>query len=106
MRQVFAAVQHVHPFRVAHRDIKMENVVLEHEGVPLCANTLKLSDFGFARRVATFGMTTVCGTPEYTAPEVLKGQPYSETCDVWSCGIINFVLLDGNFPFEGKNEAQ
>jgi len=106
MRQVLAAVQHLHSNGLAHRDVKMENILLERKGVPLELNTLKLSDFGFARRVAAAGMTTVCGTPEYAAPEVLKRHPYSEKCDVWSCGIINFVLLSGNFPFDGNNEAQ
>merc|ERR1719471_1760399 len=106
MKQVFAAVHHLHGRNIAHRDIKLENILLAREGVPLELNTLKLSDFGFARRVATSGMTTVCGTPQYTAPEVLRRRPYSEKCDVWSCGVTAFVLLGGCFPFDGEDEAQ
>jgi len=106
MTQVLAALQHLHGRRVAHRDVKMENCVLERKGVPPERNTVKLTDFGFARRLGITGMTTVCGTPEYSAPELLKGKRYNEKCDVWSCGVMAYIIFDGTFPFSGDTYLQ
>jgi len=85
---------------IVHRDIKPENVLIDREQ----NNCLKIIDFGTS--VAKGGselLTTTHGTSYYIAPEVLKKQ-YNEKCDVWSVGVILYILLSGKPPFDGKND--
>ncbi|KAL7185027.1 hypothetical protein ACSBR2_027049 [Camellia fascicularis] len=97
--QLISAVNHCHRMGIAHRDIKPDNVFFDSR------NKLKLGDFGSAdwfcgERAAMRG---VVGTPYYVAPEVLLGREYNEKVDVWSAGVILYIMLAGVPPFYGDN---
>ncbi|KAH7389604.1 kinase-like domain-containing protein [Phaeosphaeria sp. MPI-PUGE-AT-0046c] len=107
--QLVSAVGYMHSMGIAHRDIKPENVLLSAEG------DLKLSDFGLAALFKKDGQlrvcNTVCGSPPYIAPEIVSGRRsqrvdmldvgyMANICDVWSCGVVLFVLLVGNTPWD------
>ncbi|KAM7508537.1 hypothetical protein LguiA_018990 [Lonicera macranthoides] len=98
-QQLINAVDYCHSRGVYHRDLKPENLLLDSYGV------LKVSDFGlsaFSQQVREDGLLhTACGTPNYVAPEVLMDKGYDGTsADVWSCGVILFVLMAGYLPFD------
>jgi calcium-dependent protein kinase len=110
MRQIVSAILHMHEKGVCHRDIKPENFMFSDKGKD---SELKLIDFGLSKR---FGknesgvpggdfMHSIVGTPYYVAPEVLEGN-YGFQCDVWSLGIIFYILLCGYPPFEGDNNKE
>jgi calcium/calmodulin-dependent protein kinase I len=65
---------------------------------------LKIADFGFAKKCPSTGLTTMCGTPGYVAPEILERIPYDTQCDLWSLGVIVYILLGGYSPFEEKSQ--
>jgi serine/threonine protein kinase len=94
---------YMHERRVAHRDLKPENLLLAK---PDDTRSLKIADFGFAKHVvADNGCRTLCGTPGYLAPEILERWPaYDTKCDMWSVGVIIFLLLGGYLPFEDEDE--
>ncbi|KAJ8540030.1 hypothetical protein K7X08_026419 [Anisodus acutangulus] len=101
-QQLINAVDYCHSRGVYHRDLKPENLLLDSFG------TLKVSDFGLSalsKQVRDDGLLhTACGTPNYVAPEVLTDKGYDgTTTDVWSCGVILFVLMAGYLPFEEPN---
>ncbi|XVF22300.1 hypothetical protein REPUB_Repub12eG0161100 [Reevesia pubescens] len=100
--QLINAVDYCHSRGVYHRDLKPENLLLDSYGV------LKVSDFGlsaFSQQVRDDGLLhTACGTPNYVAPEVLKDKGYDGTSsDIWSSGVILFVLMAGYLPFDEPN---
>ena len=102
-KQVFMVASYLHDKSIIHRDLKPENIVLEESDGTL---NIKIIDFG----AATFYskkklMRGAQGTIYYTAPEVHEGN-YDEKCDVWSCGVITYVLLCGKLPFEGTTDEQ
>ncbi|KAJ8747742.1 hypothetical protein K2173_013067 [Erythroxylum novogranatense] len=97
MRQLLEAIAHCHRFNIVHRDIKPDNVLFDSR------NRVKLADFGSADRLgAGEGMRSVVGTPYYVAPEVLTGREYNEKVDVWSAGVVLYVMLAGIPPFYGE----
>eukprot|EP01013_Petalomonas_cantuscygni_P006788 TRINITY_DN1805_c0_g1_i1.p1 TRINITY_DN1805_c0_g1~~TRINITY_DN1805_c0_g1_i1.p1 ORF type:complete len:342 (+),score=65.92 TRINITY_DN1805_c0_g1_i1:116-1141(+) len=110
-REFIAGLAFVHKHGVAHRDLKLENLLIASDG------RLKISDFGLARAGAATrdlgglesdakDFVTRCGTPNYVAPEVLTEPHYNGfKVDVWSAGVILFVLLSGRLPFPAKNIA-
>mmetsp|Transcript_44514 Transcript_44514/g.107258 ORF Transcript_44514/g.107258 Transcript_44514/m.107258 type:complete len:1230 (-) Transcript_44514:3643-7332(-) len=100
---VLSALEFMHKQRVAHRDLKPENLLLASRESLL---PVKLADFGFAKAVAKKnGCRTLCGTPGYLAPEILERWPaYDVKCDIWSVGVILFLLLGGYLPFDADDE--
>lgn len=103
--QMTRAVAHAHSRGVVHRDLKPENILLRS----LDSDTgIKLADLGFAKIVSgpMSPMTTPCGTPGYVAPEILSGKPYTMRVDIWSLGVIFFILLCGYPPFVSEKDDQ
>ena len=87
-----------------HRDLKPENLLLVSDESD---TDIKLVDFGFARHIKDLsGDVSICGTPDYIAPEILKREGYSSACDIWSAGIIAYVLLGGYPPFYDEDDAK
>ncbi|XP_028795654.1 phosphoenolpyruvate carboxylase kinase 2-like [Neltuma alba] len=102
MRQLMQAVSHCHRVGVAHRDIKPENILFAGQ-----QGRLKLADFGSAEFFKKGElMSGVVGTPYYVAPEVVACREYSEKVDVWSSGVILYMMLSGNPPFDGETEVE
>ncbi|XP_054804585.1 phosphoenolpyruvate carboxylase kinase 2-like isoform X2 [Prosopis cineraria] len=102
MRQLMQAVSHCHRLGVAHRDIKPENILFMGQH-----GRLKLADFGSAEIFKERElMSGVVGTPYYVAPEVVGGREYSEKVDVWSSGVILYMMLSGAPPFDGETEVE
>jgi hypothetical protein len=100
-QQLVVALHFCHKQGVCHRDLKPENLLVDDKG------SIKITDFGLANiQAADSGklLMTVCGTPNYVAPEVLKEKGYKGAeADVWSCGVILFVMLAGYLPFDDPN---
>lgn len=107
MYQLLHAVFYMHAQHIAHRDLKPENFLLKEKGVPLASNTLKIIDFGIAKkfRPGKSDLKTRAGTAYYVAPEVMHGR-YTEKCDIWSCGVIMYILLSGAPPFAGDDDDE
>uniref|UniRef100_A0A6B2LAP7 Protein kinase domain-containing protein n=1 Tax=Arcella intermedia TaxID=1963864 RepID=A0A6B2LAP7_9EUKA len=103
MRQLFDAIEYIHSQDVVHRDLKPENLLLEDEST---STRVKLSDFGLSRIFDDSSMNTACGTPGYVAPEILRAQGYNSSVDMWSAGVIMYILLCGYPPFYNENDAK
>jgi len=102
VRQLLSALNYLHGSRVVHRDVKPENMLLQS---PADDAPLKLIDFGIARTYEPGQvLTTCCGTPMYISPQVLA-KSYNQLCDVWSAGVITYVLLCGSAPFFARDES-
>ena len=106
-RTLFDAMAYCHKHRVAHRDMKPENLLLQNYDTTSNDNQqhhhhlIKVCDFGFAKFVERpNSLITLCGTAAYMAPEILNYQPYDQRVDNWSVGVILFMLLGGYAPFD------
>ena len=93
--QIVYGLEFLHTYGICHRDLKPENILMDEN------NNVKIGDFGFARWMRTNIAETSCGSPHYTAPEIIKGDPYDgRAADVWSLGVIFYTFLCGRRPFE------
>ncbi|KAI9914337.1 hypothetical protein PsorP6_006888 [Peronosclerospora sorghi] len=95
-----------HDADVVHRDLKPENLLLSSAEDDA---DIKLADFGFAKKTAIrngdTGLSTACGTPGYVAPEILRAKSYGKEVDIWSIGVITYILLCGYPPFHHENRS-
>eukprot|EP00873_Tetraselmis_striata_P039134 jgi/Tetstr1/459398/TSEL_004777.t1 len=101
-KQLLLALEHLHRNGIAHRDLKLENIVL---GPDDCPSSVKIIDFGLAGQISEDcpHLSRPCGTPVSTAPEVLvQNARYGTSCDIWSLGCLLFTLLSGAPPFGAK----
>ncbi|ORZ00575.1 kinase-like domain-containing protein [Syncephalastrum racemosum] len=97
-QQIICAVEYCHRHKIVHRDLKPENLLLDAN------NNVKIADFGLSN-IMTDGdfLKTSCGSPNYAAPEVISGKLYAgPEVDVWSCGVILYVMLCGRLPFDDE----
>lgn len=99
LRPLLESVAYMHDLGIVHRDLKPENI--------LCGENLedlKIADFGLSKMIMpTEKMEQACGTLSYVAPEVLTNKGYGKEADLWSVGVIMFLLLCGKLPFDGEN---
>eukprot|EP00102_Acyrthosiphon_pisum_P019292 XP_016656502.1 PREDICTED: calcium/calmodulin-dependent protein kinase type 1 isoform X2 [Acyrthosiphon pisum] len=102
IRQVLGAVDYMHEQGVVHRDLKPENLLYYSTDDD---SKIMISDFGLSKIEDSGVMATACGTPGYVAPEVLAQKPYGKAVDVWSIGVISYILLCGYPPFYDENDA-
>ncbi|KAF7251020.1 Hormonally up-regulated neu tumor-associated kinase [Varanus komodoensis] len=97
IRQLILAVEHLHRAGVVHRDLKIENLLLDED------NNIKLIDFGLSNCTSILGysdpFSTQCGSPAYAAPELLARKKYGPKIDVWSIGVNMYAMLTGTLPF-------
>jgi len=102
IKQVLSAVAYMHSEGVVHRDLKPENLLYHSTDED---SKIMISDFGLSKMEDSGIMATACGTPGYVAPEVLAQKPYGKSVDVWSIGVISYILLCGYPPFYDENDA-
>jgi len=103
MKQILSAVQYCHQMGVIHRDIKAENILFSKNSLE---STVKVIDFGISIKYERDSIfKDKVGTVLYIAPEVLNGS-YNEKCDIWSCGVLMFILLSGEPPFYSNSREE
>ena len=97
--QILLAIEYLHNNGYIYRDLKPENILIDKDG------NVKLTDFGLSKMVLNDKSTTdtICGTPEYLAPEIFRQQSYTKCVDWFSFGILLYEMICGNFPFKLKN---
>lgn len=93
---IVLALKYLHGYNIIYRDLKPENLLLDHRGY------LRIADFGFAK-VVDDRTWTLCGTPEYLAPEIIEQKGHSKAVDWWACGILTYEMLVGYPPFFDEN---
>ncbi|XVF17741.1 hypothetical protein REPUB_Repub10bG0149700 [Reevesia pubescens] len=103
-QQLISGVSYCHAMQVCHRDLKLENTLLDGSPAP----RLKICDFGYSKSSVLHSQPkSTVGTPAYIAPEVLLRQEYDgKIADVWSCGVTLYVMLVGAYPFEDPDEPR
>ena len=103
IKTVVEAIKYLHGIRIVHRDLKPENLLYNNATDDA---QIKITDFGLAKAKAASDMSTACGTPGYVAPEVLKNEKYGPAVDMWSVGVILYILLCGFPPFYHEQTKQ
>ncbi|PBK92773.1 snf 1 [Armillaria gallica] len=98
-QQIISGIEYSHRLKIVHRDLKPENVLLDDN------LNVKIADFGLSSEIRDGDfLSTSCGSPNYAAPEVIRGGVYAgPEIDVWSCGVILYVMLCGRLPFEDED---
>jgi len=95
--EILLAIEYLHERDIIYRDLKTHNIMLDEKG------HIKLIDFGLAKILENGHAGTICGTPNYVAPEVLINKSYTKLIDFWSLGIVIYEMLSGYTPFYGDN---
>ena len=108
---ILQGVSYLHSKNIVHRDLKLENLMFSSPGD---IQSLKILDYGFSKHFESNGdtLSTVCGSPQYVAPEILNismgatgpNMQYTQACDCWSIGVIIYMLLGGYAPFDEDDE--
>jgi serine/threonine protein kinase len=103
--QMLSALSYMDSKGVAHRDLKMENIVLT---TAADSTHVKIIDFGLSDQLSQTKTSfhEACGTPMYLAPAVASRVPYGTSCDVWSAGVVLFMLLSSDYPFQGHSVSE
>lgn len=101
MSDLLQAIKYMHEAGIVHRDLKPENLLITRRDN---VSILKLADFGFATQSAGEDLTKDCGTLDYIAPEILNRQNYGKAVDMWSVGVIMYILLSGYPPFFDRSD--
>ncbi|XP_018429202.1 PREDICTED: serine/threonine-protein kinase 33-like [Nanorana parkeri] len=108
-----SAIAYLHKKDIAHRDLKLENILVksnENQSEEEMTGNIKVTDFGLAVQKGGVGsenmLQTTCGTPVYMAPEIINAHDYSQQCDIWSIGVIMYMLLCGDPPFMASSEGE
>jgi serine/threonine-protein kinase SRK2 len=103
-QQLICGVDYCHSLQICHRDLKLENTLLDGSPAPL----LKICDFGYSKSSLLHSRPkSTVGTPAYIAPEVLSRREYDgKHADVWSCGVTLYVMLVGGYPFEDPDDPR
>jgi len=103
IQQILLGLKHMHSKHIAHLDLKPENIMLKNKNSPL----LKLIDFGLSRKIKPGDeVREMLGTPEFVSPEVVNYEPLSLSTDMWSVGVITYILLSGASPFLGDTQQE
>jgi serine/threonine protein kinase len=101
-RQIAEGIRYMHDMQICHRDIKMENILIDEKGM------VKIIDFGFSVCTPPDSRLKIyCGTPSYMCPEIVTKKDYSGfQADIWSLGVLLYLLLTGMYPFKGASERE
>ncbi|XP_069839693.1 serine/threonine-protein kinase 17B [Dendropsophus ebraccatus] len=103
LRQIIEGVKFLHENNIVHLDLKLQNILLSRLEPP---GDIKIVDFGMSRKIGNSEIREIMGTTEYLAPEVLNYEPISTSTDIWSIGVICYMLLTGESPFAGVNNQE
>ncbi|KAK3843696.1 MAG: hypothetical protein J3R72DRAFT_107749 [Linnemannia gamsii] len=100
--EVLLALQYFHQNNIVYRDLKLDNILLTMDG------HIKIADYGLCKENMGYGVTTrtICGTPEFMAPEILEEVPYDRAVDWWAYGVLMYEMLLGRAPFSGEEEDE
>ena len=91
--EILVGIEHLHEsLNLMYRDLKLENILIDNDG------HIKLCDFGLTSTIRT--TNTICGTPEYLAPEIILKKGYSNEVDIWALGVVFYELVTGFAPFK------
>ncbi|XP_038624708.1 death-associated protein kinase 2-like isoform X2 [Tachyglossus aculeatus] len=105
LQQILEGVAYLHSQHIAHFDLKPENIMLKQKDT--ARPWIKIIDFGLAQRLQEgVEFKSTCGTPQYVAPELVNFQPLGVPADMWSIGVITYILLSGLSPFQGETDQE